>query len=71
MTKISGSAPASANAFAVSYSQLVPGNTGRSTLGVSVSTAGAAVLRMPLMKFSTGRSGAGMLQGYTGSSRSS
>ena len=41
MTKISGVAPASANALAVSYSQLVPGNTGMSTLGLAVFTAGA------------------------------
>lgn len=39
-TRISGSAPASANALALSYSQLVPGNTGMSTFGFAVFRAG-------------------------------
>ena len=34
--KISGSAPAASNAFAVSYSQFVPGNTGIRTLGFAI-----------------------------------
>ena len=39
--RISGLAPASRTALALSYSQLVPGNTGISTLGSMQSTAGA------------------------------
>ena len=40
MTMTRGSAPASRNAFAVSYSQLVPGKTGMTTRGLAVRTAG-------------------------------
>ena len=40
ITNISGSAPASRMAFALSYSQLVPGKTGIKTLGFDVFTAG-------------------------------
>ena len=43
MTTISGSAPAASIARAESHSQLVPGNTGISTLGLAVLTAGASV----------------------------
>ena len=45
MTKISGSAPASRMALALSYSQLVPGNAGIRTLGVAVFIAGEAAFR--------------------------
>ena len=41
MTMISGSAPASRTALAESYSQLVPGKAGISTLGLATLTAGA------------------------------
>ena len=41
MRKISGAAPAAAIAFAESYSQFVPGNTGISTFGSAVLIAGA------------------------------
>ena len=40
-TSTFGSAPAFANAFAVSYSQFVPGNTGIKTRGFAAFTAGA------------------------------
>ena len=43
-TKISASAPAFSNARAVSYSQLVPGNTGMSTFTRPPTTAGAFLL---------------------------
>ena len=53
MTRISGSAPARANALAVSYSQLVPGKTGMMTLGFAAPILGAAGAgRLPLI-FST------------------
>ena len=41
-TSTCGSAPARRKARAVSYSQLVPGNTGMTTLGRAAPTAGAA-----------------------------
>ena len=41
---ICGSRPASAAAFALSYSQLVPGNTGISILGFATFTAGTGQL---------------------------
>ena len=41
-TRISASPPASMTARAVSYSQLVPGNTGIRALGLAARTAGAA-----------------------------
>ena len=53
MTRISGSAPARAKALAVSYSQLVPGNTGMITLGFATPILGAAgAFSLPLI-FST------------------
>ena len=53
MTRISGSAPARAKALAVSYSQLVPGNTGMMTLGFATPILGAAgAVSLPLI-FST------------------
>ena len=39
-TYVTGSAPAIRNRRAVSYSQLVPGNTGRNTLGAAEKDAG-------------------------------
>ena len=42
MTRVWGSAPAARNARAVSYSQLVPGNTGMMTLGFATPILGAA-----------------------------
>ena len=42
MTSTSGSAPAARKARAVSYSQLVPGNTGMMTLGFAAPILGAA-----------------------------
>ena len=44
ITKISGSAPARSKALAVSYSQLVPGNTGISAFGLAVLTEAEKVL---------------------------
>ena len=41
MTSTCGSAPARRKARAVSYSQLVPGNTGMMTLGLATPMAGA------------------------------
>ena len=43
-TKISASPPAASTALAESNSQLVPGNTGISTLGLAHFTAGAAIM---------------------------
>ena len=53
MTSTSGSAPARAKAWAVSYSQLVPGKTGMMTFGFATPILGAAgAVRLPLI-FST------------------
>ena len=52
-TRIFGSAPARAKARAVSYSQLVPGNTGITTLGFATPTLGAAGAAMVVLSFST------------------
>ena len=55
MTRISGSAPAARKALAVSYSQLVPGNTGMMTLGLATPILGAAgVLIRPAMAATAG-----------------
>ncbi len=43
ITIISGSAPASRITFALSYSQLVPGNAGISTLGLATLIEGATL----------------------------
>ena len=66
ITKISGSAPAAAIALAVSYSQLVPGNTGISTRGFAT---GAALAYCTALYVKAGISSflLSILQGYTGS----
>jgi hypothetical protein len=67
-TIISGSAPAFSKARAESYSQLVPGNTGMSTRGRAVFTAGTGRDPASYENAGTGSSGIWILQGNTGSS---
>lgn len=68
-TKISARTPAASKAFAVSYSQFVPGNTGMSAVGRAVLTA--ADRRSPSAETeNTGRmrENASVFVGNTGSS---
>ena len=53
ITTMSASPPAAMTARAESYSQLVPGNTGISTLGLATLTAGASVDTSELLKVGT------------------
>ena len=71
ITKISASAPALSTAFAESYSQLVPGNTGIRTLGFATLIAGAEIFHSLYSKASTFLSSDAILQLNTDSSLSS
>ena len=67
-TKISASPPAFSTALAVSYSQLVPGNTGIKNFGFSTVLLGAASLLVLYIISGMLSSEVLMLQLYTGSS---
>ena len=65
---ISGSAPASSSTLAVSYSQLVPGNTGISTFGLEIPIFGATRVTALCVNAGISRFSCTILQGYTLSS---
>ena len=71
MTTISAAPPAFSTAFAVSYSQLVPGKTGMTASGFAVLTAGAAVFRSVQLAAVRCSSAASARVGKTDSSRPS
>lgn len=59
---VSGSPPADKTAFALSYSQFVPGKTGIMTFGLAVLIAGAREERPLYSKFLTGEASLFILQ---------
>ena len=67
-TRISGVSPARRQARALSYSQLVPGNTGISTLGFAAPALGAARVKAGASSTGTGAGSAVVRLGYTSSS---
>ena len=71
MTIISGSAPASLNTLAVSYSQFVPGNTGIRTLGFAHLIAGETLFSEVKLKLEISPLPCLILHGKIGSSLSS
>ena len=70
-TRISGVRPARSTARALSYSQLVPGNTGMSTFGLAAPALGAAREKAGASSTGTGAGSAGVRLGYTSSSTDS